>query len=335
MRCPTLNELPPPPADKSGWPWTTGSERLPDLMPEGSPWPRISIVTPSFNQARFIEETIRSVLLQGYPDLEYIIIDGGSTDDSVEIIRKYEPWLAHWISEKDRGQSNAINKGWNCSSGTILAWLNSDDYYFPDTIKFVAEEFVANGKYKILVGTGVIVDQSGRHLLKKFPGTFSAIDMLRLCGATPSQPAVFLRRMVFDTFGELNEDLHYVMDWEYWIRICLELDPEQMFLSEVSLAASRSYADTKTNKGVLKICQEHRHIMDSIFESDRFNHLRAYRRQALKNSYWKQANLARKGGDHKLAWNSAVRAWILLPRLAEITRMARYTAGLLKRTNKG
>ena len=117
MRCPTINELPSPPPGKRGWPWTEDSPQLPDTMPDGSPWPKISIVTPSLNQGPFIEETIRSVLLQGYPNLEYIIMDGGSTDESIEIIKKYEPWLAYWESEPDRGQSHAINKGFQRASG--------------------------------------------------------------------------------------------------------------------------------------------------------------------------------------------------------------------------
>ena len=111
MRCPSLRELPTPPPGKTGWPWTEESAQLPEQMPDGSVWPRISIVTPSFNQAAFVEETIRSVLLQGYPSLEYFIIDGASSDSSVELIKKYERWLTGWVSERDRGQSHAINKG--------------------------------------------------------------------------------------------------------------------------------------------------------------------------------------------------------------------------------
>ena len=138
MRCPTLSELPPPPPGKSGWPWTEETPMAPPTLPDGSPWPRVSIVTPSYNQGQYLEETIRSVLLQGYPDLEYIIIDGGSTDESVTIIEKYAPWLAYWVSEPDRGQSHAINKGFARATGEIYAWLNSDDYYWPGAIVIAA-----------------------------------------------------------------------------------------------------------------------------------------------------------------------------------------------------
>src|SRR5512140_3007798 len=134
MRCPTLSELPTSPPGKTGWPWTEESPQMTDALPDGLPWPCVSIVTPSYNQAQFIEETIRSVLLQGYPDLEYIIIDGGSMDSSVEIIRKYELWLAYWVSEKDSGQSHAINKGMKTATGEVVAWLNSDDTLTPDAL---------------------------------------------------------------------------------------------------------------------------------------------------------------------------------------------------------
>ena len=108
-------------------------------MPDGKTWPKISIVTPSYNQGEFIERTIRSVLLQGYPNLEYIIIDGGSTDRSVELIGKYEPFIRYWVSEPDKGQSNAINKGFQHASGGIFAWLNSDDIYLPGALVAVAK----------------------------------------------------------------------------------------------------------------------------------------------------------------------------------------------------
>src|SRR5689334_12386427 len=119
-----LADLPAAPAGRTGWPWTEQCPALPDTLPEGKRWPRISIVTPSFNQAAFIEQTIRSVLLQSYPAIDYIIIDGGSSDGSVAIIEKYKKYLSYWVSERDRGQSHAINKGFEAAKGDIICWLN-------------------------------------------------------------------------------------------------------------------------------------------------------------------------------------------------------------------
>src|SRR5215813_3379402 len=127
MHCPALEKLPTPPRGKVGWPWTEESSRLFEKRPDAGSWPRITIVTPSYNQGRFIEETIRSILLQGYSELEYFVLDGGSTDDSVEIIKKYSQWIDFWMSERDGGQSAAINHGLRMGSGSHATWINSDD----------------------------------------------------------------------------------------------------------------------------------------------------------------------------------------------------------------
>src|SRR5439155_11304713 len=137
----TLSELPPRPPNQTGWPWTEGSAPFPPTLPDGSPWPRVTVVTPSYNQGQFVEETIRSVLLQGYPNLEYVVVDGGSTDESVEIIRKYEPWLAYWVSERDQGQTHAINKGLARATGEVFAYLNSDDLFVPGALTAIGEAY--------------------------------------------------------------------------------------------------------------------------------------------------------------------------------------------------
>ena len=144
MRCPSLKDLPAPPAGKTGWPWTEETPFPSDENPQGFVWPKISIVTPNYNFGDFIEETIRSVLLQGYPDLEFIIIDGGSSDNSVEIIKKYAPWIAYWSSEPDECQAAAINKGIKHCTGQIFNWICSDDILFKMALRTVGEAFSIN-----------------------------------------------------------------------------------------------------------------------------------------------------------------------------------------------
>ena len=218
MRCPTLAELPPPPEDKTGWPWTEETSQLPDVMPDGKPWPKISVVTPSFNQGQFLEETIRSVLLQGYPDLEYIIIDGGSTDESVDIIRKYGPWLRYWVSEPDDGQTAAINKGLKLINGDIAAYLNSDDVYCPGAFNKVINCFEINLDVAMLYGDVVTIDSEGGLLKKINVGEINIIMWLKHRFYIP-QPAVFLRSFVFRDLGLFDEQFNLNMDGEYWTRI--------------------------------------------------------------------------------------------------------------------
>lgn len=218
----TLAEFPPPPRGKTGWPWTIAKPVSAPAQPDGRPWPRISIVTPSYNQAPFIEETIRSVLLQGYPDLEYIIIDGGSKDGSVDIIRKYENSLTYWVSEHDRGQSHAINKGFQRTSGEILGWVNSDDFLAPGALMRIAERFAAaEPGIAAIVGIGHKIDANYTSCYAPLPARVSLETLFQWCDGDNNfmQPACFFTSEAFDKVGPLREDLHYCMDLALWLAI--------------------------------------------------------------------------------------------------------------------
>ncbi|MBC8430510.1 MAG: glycosyltransferase [Desulfobacterales bacterium] len=243
MRCPVLKELPPSPQGKTGWPWTKESPQLPDNMPYGSPWPKISIVTPSLNQGHFIEETIRSVLLQGYPKLEYIIIDGGSVDESVKIIKKYEKWIAYWVSEKDKGQSQAINKGFKKCTGEIVAWLNSDDLYCKNTLSIIGHKFRTKSNMCLLYGDCIFINGDGNALRSVCSRDFQKNQIIDLNFIF--QPSAFIKKSVVSELYYLDEKLNFAMDFDLWIRI-LKRYPS-VYLP-ISLSMFRWHDDSKTMK---------------------------------------------------------------------------------------
>lgn len=218
MKCPTLSELPPPPPGLTGWPWTEETPAISKSFVDGAALPKISVITPSYNQGEFIEKTIRSVLLQGYPHLEYIVMDGGSKDNSVEIIRKYSPWLAYWVSEKDGGQCNAINRGWDIATGEVLHWLNSDDTLLPGAISAVAQEFAKAPDVQVVSGVCSMTNIDGVEFDAKPPIDFD-LEYLLKGGKCPGQPTVFMRSSLVQKVGKLNEQLNNSLDWEYWVRI--------------------------------------------------------------------------------------------------------------------
>ncbi len=210
----TLADLPPPPAGKTGWPWTEGSPAFAEAPPQGGEWPQISIITPSFNQGIYLEETIRSVLLQGYPNLEYFIIDGGSTDDSVAIIRKYERWLAGWVSEKDSGQSEAINKGFARCSGVIFNWLCSDDLLTRGALAVVAAEFLKDDCDVLAGACFCQYDEEP----EKSEARSARVDGWEKTPwhAAIWQPSCFFKRSLVERGGLVLRDLHFCMDRELW-----------------------------------------------------------------------------------------------------------------------
>ena len=201
---------------------------------------RVSIVTPSYNQARFLEETIRSVLDSHIPNLEYFVMDGASTDSSVEIIQKYEQRLTAWVSEKDKGQADAINKGLHQANGDIVAWLNSDDYYLPGAIELAIRTFEQHPEAGLVYGNVLSVDAESKPFnLQTFQG-FSLIDLMSF--RIISQPAVFIRRSVLEKAGYLDPSYHCLLDHHLWLRMSL-LAP-CLYIPN-TLAAARYHAEAK------------------------------------------------------------------------------------------
>lgn len=244
MRCPTLSELPSPPSGKKGWPWSEESQQLPDTMPGGHLWPRISIVTPSYNQGQFLEECIRSVLLQGYPNLEYIIIDGGSPDQSLSIIQHYSKWLTYWASEPDRGQTHAINKGVMRTTGTLLNYTNSDDFLLSNACRILAEYHLKHPG-SVLLGNVVEFDHSG--------GSSRVIQQANVSLANVVDPwsnrldfhqaGMFVPKCVHRTIGQLDEELRFAMDQDW---LCRLLQYADVAYIGVPIASYRIHGAQKT-----------------------------------------------------------------------------------------
>ena len=244
MRCPSLSELLPPPPGKNGWPWTEKSPQAPQAPNDGQTWPRITVVTPSYNQGQFIEETMRSVLLQGYPNLEYMVLDGGSTDNSPSIIRKYAPWLTYWIIEPDNGQADAIARGFRRATGDILAWLNSDDLYMPQTLSNVARAFLAHTQAAIVYGNTYRINLDGDIIAERRQTPFSRSGYL-YGGMDLDQPGVFWTRDIYKRVGGVDSNLRFKMDTDLFYRFVL--DGANFVYAKEFLACFREHGATKSS----------------------------------------------------------------------------------------
>lgn len=207
--------------------------------------PKISIITPSYNQGHFIEETILSVIGQNYPNLEYIIIDGGSTDNTVEIIKKYTDKITYWVSEKDKGQSDAINKGLEKCTGEVFNWINSDDYLEPNSLFEIGKAF-QNTEIDVFSGLQRIIQD--RTPTNDFWGPTQAYDNWGMTAGymLNAQPCTFFRLDKIREIGNINPDLHYCMDREMWIRYLMQFGTKKIVNTDKILANFRLHGESKS-----------------------------------------------------------------------------------------
>lgn len=253
-------ELPRANRAMAGFPWVPSGPDcgvVASLDPERIP--KISVVTPSLNQGQFIEETIRSVLLQNYPRFEYTVMDGGSSDGTVSVIQRYAPWLTYWESKPDRGQSHAINEGLSRATGDILTYINSDDVYLPGAFSAVAATFLEHPETDFVYGMSVPVDVHGESVGYLLPARrYSRWRLLYLHNYL-SQPATFWRREAWIDLGGFDESLHLVMDYDYWIRAAkankaFKLLPQTLVRFRYH-AAAKTVSAGRTSSQRRELCQ--------------------------------------------------------------------------------
>lgn len=225
--------------------------------------PKITVVTPSYNQGRFIEQTIRSIIDQEYPHLEYFIYDGGSTDETVGIIKKYQEHIDFWVSSKDNGQADAIMQGFRRATGEIICWVNSDDILLPGSLFAVAKYFAAHPEEECLVGASIIIDEHGvpvyhRKLIPSFSvGAGVTYSKLLYYGCSFNQPSAFFRRSAFFNAGGFDTDLRFSFDYDLFLR----LSKKRRFASTVQfLSAFRIHEKSKSTT-IQDVCRNENRIL--------------------------------------------------------------------------
>ena len=295
--------------------------------------PLVSIVTPSYNTGIFIEETILSVKNQTYPHIEHIIMDAGSTDGSVDIIRKYEgTYNMSWISEPDKGQSDAINRGWQKSRGEIICWLNSDDTYLPQTVETAVDFLENHPDAGMVYGECHIINENSAITGRCQARVFDLKRMLCRGNLIP-QPATFWRRDVLNEVGELDTELHYSMDFDYWLRIALKYNIAYI---PQYLANFRRCPGTKSVSQSASFALDQLHVVNKLYalpelppevkQLERHSYSRAYYQIGL--GYYSQRHM-------KTARKYLFQAIKLNPRILANPYVAGYLAASFLRKSNG
>lgn len=222
---------------------------------------KFSIITPTFNSAAYLESTLKNIQAQTYPHFEHIVVDGASTDHTVDLLRQ-NPQV-RWISEKDRGQSEAINKGFRLAAGDILAWQNADDLYFPNTFEIVANYFQQNPTVDVVYGYYQLIDSAGERISDVYPIAWN-LWLFAHGRFVPMQPTTFWRRRVYETIGELNENLHYCMDVDFFARAAQQFTFARI---PAMLGKFRIHPESKTYKSInqRQVYQEYKHVLSRHF----------------------------------------------------------------------
>ncbi len=272
--------------------------------------PIVSIVVPSFNQGRFVAAAIDSVLDQSYPRVECIVIDGGSTDETIDVLRRYDKRL-QWISEPDRGQSHALNKGWRMAQGEVLGWLNSDDMYRPGAIQAVVEAFLSHPEAGGVYGDCDYISATGEFLEKYETGPFDFETFFRTSRSPIPQPAMFIRRAAYERVGPLDESLHLVMDWEYWLRVGRHFP---IIYIPQTLATYRVHGSSKSATQNLHYGEETTRVYQELFADPCLpENLRRCEKEAMNNVLLQAAKYAFDGACLKEARHYLIAGWRIRP----------------------
>lgn len=307
-----------------GWPWTVASAAAPALQPNGAAWPRVSIVTPSFNQGRYLEECIRSILLQGYPDLEYIIVDGASTDETLDVIRKYERWLTSWVSEADKGQAGAINKGLVRCTGEIFQFVNSDDFLDQSALRIVAELMTG---HDCASGPVMEFDEHSSARISYASTALSAVNFItRPQEFFYHQPGVWVRREMASAIGGFDTKLHYKFDWEFMLRY-LDRYPNVAY-TDRNIGFSRLHAASKTISQAAGFSAENWIARERVLDRLVSDEAKAALSKIIGQMHW------RRRLDEALASKATVRTGLRLALAAlakPATRIDRYSLGALRK----
>jgi glycosyltransferase involved in cell wall biosynthesis len=270
--------------------------------------PTITIVTPAYNQADFLRDTIESVLSQDYPNIEYVVLDDGSTDETPDILASYGDRF-RWETHKNMGQTATINKGWSMTSGEIITWLNSDDtFYSGSSVREGVEYLIEHPEVGVVFADSMYTEADGTEIGPTPPvKDFSYEKMVRTCENSIPQPSAFIRRTAVEKVGELDPKYYYFMDWDFWIRAGIYFRIEHV---EAIWSTYRLHAESKTVAQSKKAAPELEYLYDKFFARDDVpSDIRAMENEAMMNMCFTSGGYYLRGGDEENAARMASKAF--------------------------